>query len=260
MMMSEAGFPTSRFERLFRDPKSLAEMESEDGGIAAAKVRTLERFFGNDVNGGNPFAGVPRNFLIYQTSAMGVGATALDFVCAALAERLLTDDNAFFSAHLFHRTQGAEQVMATVMARAFSSRGDWSITGSIMDRVTNRPSVWNRALGAPLARLDTETDPGQAYYTLALKGQATAKSIWGRSRSGTDSGPAVGVAPSPCGPALHRRRLQRCRTGCRSRHRVDCRRLAARRNAPRLRPHRRWRYFGCATPTSANPATRYACT
>ena len=178
MMMSEAGFPTSRFERLFRDPKSLAEMESEDGGIAAAKVRTLERFFGNDVNGGNPFAGVPRNFLIYQTSAMGVGATALDFVCAALAERLLTDDNAFFSAHLFHRTQGAEQVMATVMARAFSSRGDWSITGSIMDRVTNRPSVWNRALGAPLASLDTETDPGQAYYTLALKGQATAKSIW----------------------------------------------------------------------------------
>ncbi len=186
MLMNEAGFPTSRFELQFRDPESLAEMESAEGGIAAAKVRVLERFFANDVNGGNPFAGVPRNFLAYQTGATGVGATALDFVCAALAERLLTDDNAFFSAHLFHRAQGMEQVMATIMSRALTSRGDWTISNSVMDRVTNTPSVWNRALGAPLARLDTDTDPGQAFYTLALKGQATAKSIWdalGRERT-----------------------------------------------------------------------------
>ena len=44
MLMRESGFPTSRFERQFRDPKTLAEMEGEEGGIAAAKVRVLERF------------------------------------------------------------------------------------------------------------------------------------------------------------------------------------------------------------------------
>ena len=186
MLLSESGFPTSRFEFQFRDANSLAEMESAEGGIGGAKIRALERFFANDVNGGSPFAGVSRNFLTYQTGATGVGATALDFVCAALAERLLTDNNAFFSAHLFHRTEGMQQVLATVMSRAFAGGGDWSITASTMDRVTNRPSVWNRALGAPLASLDTETDPGQAFYTLALKGQATAKSIWdalGRERT-----------------------------------------------------------------------------
>ena len=186
MLLRELGFPTSRFERQFRDPESLAKMASEEGGVGAAKVRALERFFENDVNGGNPFFGVSRNFLPYQTGAMGVGAIALDFVCAALAERLLTDNNAFFSAHLFRRSQGMEQVMGTVMANAFGATGGRTVTESIMDRVTNRPLVWNRALGHALASLDTRTDPAQAFYTLTLKGQATALSIWdslGRERT-----------------------------------------------------------------------------
>lgn len=186
MLLSELGFPTSRFERLFRDPESLARMASEEGGVAAAKVRALERFFANDVNGGNPFAGVSRNFLQYQTGATGGGAVALDFVCAALAERLLTDTNAFFSAHLFRSTDGMGQVMGTIMSNAFSGGAGWSVNDAVLARVTNRPSVWNRAIGNALASLDTDQDPEQALYTLMLKGQATASSIWdslGRERT-----------------------------------------------------------------------------
>ena len=186
MLLSELGFPTSRFERLFRDPESLARMASEEGGVAAAKVRALERFFANDINGGNPFAGVSRNFLQFQTGATGSGAVALDFVCAALAERLLTDANAFFSAHLFRRTDGLELVMRTVVTRAFAGGAGWSVNDAVLDRVTNRPSVWNRAIGNPLSSLDTDQDPAQALYTLTLKGQATASSIWdalGRERT-----------------------------------------------------------------------------
>ncbi len=186
MLLSELGFPTARFERLFRDPESLARMASEEGGVAAAKVRVLERFFKNDINGGNPFAGVSRNFLQYQTGAAGSGAVALDFVCAALAERLLTDTNAFFSAHLFRRADGMGQVMGTIMANAFSGGAGWSVNDAVLDRVTNRPSVWNRAIGNALASLDTDQDPEQALYTLMLKGQATASSIWdalGRERT-----------------------------------------------------------------------------
>ena len=186
MLLSELGFPTSRFERLFRDPESLARMASEEGGVAAAKVRALERFFANDINGGNPFAGVSRNFLQYQTGATGDGAIALDFVCAALAERLLTDTNAFFSAHLFRRTDGMQLVMGTVVARVFAGGADWSVNEAVLDRVTNRPSVWNRAIGNALSSLDTDRNPAQALYTLILKGQATASSIWdalGRERT-----------------------------------------------------------------------------
>ena len=177
MLLRELGFPTSRFERQFRDPESLAEMASEEGGVGAAKVRALERFFENDVNGGNPFFGVSRNSLAYQTGAMGDGAIALDFVSEVLAERLITGQNAFFSAHLFRRTEGMQVMMGTVMANVFEGMGDRTITQSIMDRVTNRPSVWNRALGTALASLDTRTDPAQALHTLTLKGQATALSI-----------------------------------------------------------------------------------
>ena len=186
MLLRELGFPTSRFEQQFRDPESLAKMASEEGGVGAAKVRALGRFFENDVNGGNPFFGVSRNFLPYQTGAMGDGAIALDFLCETLAERLLTGQNAFFSAHLFRRTEDMETMMASVMANAFTDTGHWTVTESIMDRVTNRPSVWNRALGGALASLDTRTDPAQALYTLILKGQATALSIWdalGRERT-----------------------------------------------------------------------------
>ena len=186
MLLSELGFPTSRFERQFRDPESLARMASEEGGVAAAKVRALERFFANDVNGGNVLAGVSRNFLQYQTGATGGGAVALDFVCAALAERLLTDTNAFFSAHLFRSTDGMGQVMGTVMSNAFSGGAGWSVNDAVLHRVTNRPSIWNRAIGNALASLDTDQEPEQALYTLMLKGQATASSIWdslGRERT-----------------------------------------------------------------------------
>ena len=185
MLLRELGFPTSRFEWQFRKPEELAKMASAEGGVGAAKVRALERFFANDVTGGNPFFGVSRNFLRYQTSATGVGAIALDFLCEALAERLLTDHNAFFSAHLFRHAQGMETMIGTVMANAWAG-GDWSVTESILEGTTNRPSVWNRALGDALASLDTRTDPAQAFYTLTLKGQATASSIWdalGRERT-----------------------------------------------------------------------------
>lgn len=185
MLLRELGFPTSRFERQFRDPRALARMASAEGGVGAAKVRVLRRFFANDVTGGNPFFGVSRNFLQYQTSAAGAGAIALDFLCEALAERLLTDHNAFFSAHLFRHTQDMETTMGTVMANAWAG-GGWTVTESILDRTTNRPSVWNRALGGALASLDARTDPAQAFYTLTLKGQATASAIWdalGRERT-----------------------------------------------------------------------------
>ena len=185
MLLAETGFPLARFERLFSDPKELTEMASAEGGIAAAKARALERFFANDVNGGNPFLGVSRNFLPYQTGAAGGGAIALDFVCGALAERLLTDTNAFFSAHLFRDSDNMGSLMGTVMSRAFAGNAD-SISQSVMDRATNQPSVWNRAIGASLAHLDTDTDPAQALNTLTLKGQTMAESLWdalGRERT-----------------------------------------------------------------------------
>ncbi|MCY3818676.1 MAG: hypothetical protein OXH52_04830 [Gammaproteobacteria bacterium] len=186
MLLREWGFPTARFDRQFGNPETLARMASAEGGVSAAKVRVLERFSANDISGGNPFLGVSRNFFAFQTGAAGVGAVALDFVCETLAERLLTDRNAFFSAHLFRHTNSMEQVMSSAITSAFSTGRSASVTREVLDRVTNRPSVWNRALGNALVDLDTEKDPEQAVYTLTLKGQATALSIWdalGRERT-----------------------------------------------------------------------------
>jgi ABC-type transport system involved in multi-copper enzyme maturation permease subunit len=171
MMLRENGFPTSRFEFGFRNPETF---ENREGGIAAAKVETLETFFENDFSGGNPFLGVSRNFLQFQTGARGEGALALDFVCHELVNQLLTGKGGYFSAHLFDTQSG--QVIAETIPEVASGRTD-SVAAAVLNAAADRPSVWDRALGASLAHLEAGDDPKQAVNVLALKGRAVARSI-----------------------------------------------------------------------------------
>ena len=42
--------------------------------------RTLETFFENDLNGGNPFVAAAKSFFSYQTAEVGKGNVPLDYV------------------------------------------------------------------------------------------------------------------------------------------------------------------------------------
>lgn len=175
MLMRETSWPTARFEFWFEIISSREGMEAEhEGGVPEAKVRGLERFFENDVGGGNIFLGVARNFLGFQTSAAGPGAPALDFVAETLLMRLLSDRDGHFSAHIFATGDSFGGVMAQTMTTLLGGEGEDSIVDSVATAASDQPSVWDRALGAPLSELDVWEDPGKAFNVVTLKGRAIA--------------------------------------------------------------------------------------
>ena len=175
MLMRETSWPTARFEFWFEILSSREELEAEhEGGVPEAKVRGLERFFENDLGGGNIFMGVARNFLGFQTVAAGPGAPALDFVAETLLMRLLSDRDGHFSAHVFASADSFGSVMAQTMTTLFGGEGEDSIVDSVATAASDQPSVWDRALGAPLSELDVWEDPAKAFNVITLKGRAIA--------------------------------------------------------------------------------------
>jgi hypothetical protein len=170
LLMRENGFPTSRFEIGLDDP---TQFDSDDDRLAA-KVKTVEQYFENDVNGGNILTGAARQFLRFHTSATGREALAVNFVLDELVSRLLMDRQGYFSAHELAGT--ANLMIGVTMQQVVQGRsGD--VIQAITDATTGRASVWDRALGSALVDLDTAKDPKQAVNVVALKGHEVAESI-----------------------------------------------------------------------------------
>lgn len=173
VMLRETGWPTSRFDVQFFNEE---EAINAEGGLGAARLGVLDRFFQNDVTGGNPLHGAVRNVIGYQTGARGEGAIALDFVLHELATQLLTDRRSgFFSPFVFASGQAFGNLVANVMTSLFAPGA--SIGGSVYLSLTRTPSVWDRALGAPLADLDPAEDAERALYVLWLKGPEIAQAM-----------------------------------------------------------------------------------
>ena len=176
-LLREYGFPTSRFELRLRDPE---DYEDEEGGIAAAKRYVLADFFANDVTGGNLLYGAVANVFGFLTGAQGEGAVALDFLAHELAAKLIAQQRGgYFSAHDYEAGAEMGALFQRAIASAFSvfrSSGDNSIAASVHAGATNQPSVWNSALGAPLADLDA-SEARLAVAVLWLKAPAIAEAI-----------------------------------------------------------------------------------
>jgi len=171
MMLRENSFPTSRFESRFINPE---DFEEREGGIGSAKLQAIEQYFQNDFNGGNLFTGVVRNFLQFQTSAQGEGAHAVNFVLDELVARLLTETSGYFSAHEFDNS--INTILGQIVQNLAQGRFD-DIAAALRRLTTHRPSVWDRALGAPLADLDFTDRPRNSLNALSLKSEAIARAI-----------------------------------------------------------------------------------
>ena len=175
VMLRETGWPTARFDNPLLD---LDEEDAEDreGGVGAAKLEVLERFFQNDVTGGNPLHGAVRNLIGFQTGAQGDGAIALDFVLHDLAVQLLTESRSgFFSPFAFASNQALNSLIADAVTSMITGGG--SIGGTVYLGSTRAPSVWDRALGASLADLDPTQDAELALKVLWLKGPEIAQAM-----------------------------------------------------------------------------------
>ena len=174
LLLNERGFPTSRFDYAFRRAKNRVD----GGGEEEFKVKALERFFRNDYAGGDPFVGLQRNLVRFQTGVAGRGmeAVALEFVVEELAELVLSGSPGFFSAHLF-TPNGGTSLDRVAFAVSFSFGIDIDRRG-IQGVVANRPLVWDLALATSLADLDPAADPVGVLDVLALRGGAVARSTF----------------------------------------------------------------------------------
>ena len=183
ILMRESGFPTARFRRAWRNP---SQYEDREGGLPRRKRETLERFFENDMSGGNPFVAVARSFFGYQTSGAGPAGLPLDFVFENLCSRLVTEHRGYFSYRLFDRDFGQD------FQRAGQQMGNADRVGNtyadvLIHQLTSRPEVWDAVLDVSLAEMDPWKNPEMTIDILALKGGAMAQSMLddlGREKTG----------------------------------------------------------------------------
>jgi ABC-type transport system involved in multi-copper enzyme maturation permease subunit len=175
LLMREMGFPTANFEWAFR--RFRMESDSEKS-IQQAKLERLKIFFSNDFSGGNIFAGVSRNFFLYQTSAKGPEALALNYVMEDLSTQLITETRSFYSAHQLLKDDGLQRAVFT-SANYYGNRS--SRKTSIVDEATElavaKPEVWDRVLNFSIKDMDPWEDPARMVDVLILKGDAIARSI-----------------------------------------------------------------------------------
>ncbi len=118
--------------------------------------------------------GVTRNFLQFQTSAEGDGAHAINFVLDELVSRVLTEKTGYFSAHEFDNSINTilQQIIPNLAQGRFGE-----IARSLRRVTTHKPSVWDRALGAPLADLKLTESPRNSLNAVSLKSEAISRAI-----------------------------------------------------------------------------------
>ncbi len=176
LLMREMGFPTANFSNAFKKNKLDKNSEEE---IQEAKLARLKLFFSNDFSGGNIFAGISKNFFLYQTSAKGPEALALNYIMEHLSNQLITEAKSYYSAHQLLK-DGVLQRAVFVTQYHYGRRKDSRKT-SMVDLFTtdavSRPDVWDRALGVSLKDIDPLENPALTVDVLHLKANAIAQSM-----------------------------------------------------------------------------------
>lgn len=165
LLLRERGFPTARF---------YTPDEPVGGPFSTEKLDRLKMFFREDRSGADPFAGLARNLFLHQTGARGNGAAALEYLCHALVTRLLGDAEGYFSAHIYAASPSVRTLLVDSFTSAFAG-GSGRVSAEVFG-AARPPSVWNRALGTPLADLSA-LEPAQAVNILTMKGDAAARTI-----------------------------------------------------------------------------------
>jgi len=166
LLLRERGFPTAIFD---------ATTLPTGTPTATAKLDLLRSFFRDDRHGADPFAGLARNLFLHQTGARGSAAVAIEYLCQALASRLLDDADGYFSAQVFASSPSVRSLLTGSIA-SFVTGGSGSVSGDVFAPV-RPPIVWERALGTPLKDLDA-LEPSQAINILTMKADAVARVLF----------------------------------------------------------------------------------
>ena len=176
-MIRESGFPVASFADLYRSSADYLQEQNID--IHKAMLNTVITYFANDLHGGDPLVGIPRNFVDYQTAPTGNGATALRYLANELALRLTTKSLGYFSVYTaLARGTGVETYHYTTSSNTFdigvarSYRvNDWR------SEYAARPSAWELLEQFPLSSIDYPSDPQNGFHALLLKIERVADAV-----------------------------------------------------------------------------------
>ena len=182
-MIRESGFPIAPIEETYR---IWAESIPEDLLARMLQVRfdAASKFFSSDLHGGNPLAGIERNFIEYQTAPTGHGATALGHIVSELMLRLSTKTESYFCVHTVLARGTSPSARSYVLS---SNTYRTSLVPNWRMEFADRPAVWEILETTPLSSLDYRSDPEASYHALLLKGQLIADAIldtYGEDRIG----------------------------------------------------------------------------
>jgi ABC-type transport system involved in multi-copper enzyme maturation permease subunit len=183
ILMRESTFPTANFKA--RDSR-FQQARDQEGGVARVKRQALERFFENDLNGGNPFVAAARSFFTFQTAGAGPEGLPLDYVFENLTSELVTLRRGFFSVHFFDQDFAQDFMMAGQSMRDPDRVSD-NYSEVLIHRIVSTNKVWDTVVDVSLLELDPAEDPERAINVLSLKGGAMAKSMLdelGREKTG----------------------------------------------------------------------------
>ena len=169
MLVRETTFPTEEFERVIGDLE-LADVNNPYKELAMGDI---ERYFEDDQQGGNPFAGIARNFVSHQVSATGRGATALQYVLDQLSNELITQME---SSYVISESEYATSLPSISFNTSPKLYHSTFTTGRRID-IATAPSTWELMDQNALFDLDFDANPILAYRVLLTKGRAIAQSM-----------------------------------------------------------------------------------
>lgn len=167
-MLRESGFPIARFSYPIKAQS--ANFEDDPESFGSYVLELLRSHFENDFEGGNPSLHLGSQFIGYQTKPEGQGAIAVDFLINELATRFFTESEGYFSLRSLMYGDTLNQIAGSTMnsGGGFGSMPTYEKL-NWRGQFSRKPSVWELMIDSPLAGLDFEGNPVDAYHVLLLK-------------------------------------------------------------------------------------------
>ncbi len=185
-MLRESGFPIARFD--YPTEAQHENFEEDPDSYGKYVLQLLRSHFENDYEGGNLSLHLGSQFVGYQTKPEGQGAIAIDFLISELTTRFFTESEGYFSLRSLMYGDTLNQITNSTM----NSGGGFGSMPTYQNlnwrgQFSRKPSVWELMIDSPLAELDFEGSPVDAYHVLLLKVDKIAELIFefgGREKVG----------------------------------------------------------------------------
>lgn len=166
MLVRETTFPTAKFETVVGE-------QDLDWEVSDTFARNMVvHYFAEDLQGGSPFVGISRNFVNHQSSPIGRGSTAINFLLEQLATHLIMKEETLFLPSLWEFGFETEPADFGVVQTSFGG----TATQRRLD-LLRTPSTWEMIEQTALFNLDFLSEPMSSFRALLVKTYVLAENM-----------------------------------------------------------------------------------